>query len=289
MKQFDQRVAVITGAASGIGLALANAAAARGMKLVLADVDKAALDRAADALRTDGSQVLAMPTDVSEPEQVQALADAAMAEYGAVHLLCNNAGVGGGGCLWEMDLDYWHWVINVNLWGVVHGIRSFTPLLLEQDEAHIVNTASIAGLMSAPGTGPYTVSKHAVVSLSEMLHGELKAATGNVGVSVLCPSFVNTSIYSSERHRPEDPANPPDAATLAEREAVEALGKAFFDDAGIPPERIAELVFEGIQAKDFYLLSHPQGSREQIEKRMRAILDNGHPGVSGAGDFPIQL
>ena len=288
MKQFAQRVAVITGAGSGIGLALAKAGAARGMKLVLADVDESALNSAADALRGAGSQVLAVPTDVSQPEQVQALADAAMAEYGAVHLLCNNAGVGAGGCLWEMDLDYWHWVI-VNLWGVVHGIRSFTPLLLEQDEAHIVNTASIAGLMSAPGTGPYTVSKHAVVSLTEMLHGELKAATGNVGVSVLCPSFVNTSIYSSERNRPEDPANPPDAATLAERKEVEAMTKAFFDDAGIPPEHIAELVFEGVQAGDFYLLSHPQGSREQIQKRMRAILDNGQPGASGAGDFPIQL
>lgn len=289
MKQFKERVAVITGAASGIGLALSRAAAGRGMKLVLADLDAATLDSAADQLRSAGAEVLAVPTDVSQPEQVQALADAAIAHYGAVHLLCNNAGVGGGGCLWEMDLDYWHWVINVNLWGVVHGIRSFTPLLLAQEEAHIVNTASIAGLMSAPGTGPYTVSKHAVVSLSEMLHGELKAATGNVGVSVLCPSFVNTSIYASERHRPQDPDNPPSAAELAERAEVEAMTKAFFDDAGIAPESIAELVFDGIQAGDFYLLSHPQGSREQIEKRMRAILDNGQPGVSGAGEFPIQL
>jgi NAD(P)-dependent dehydrogenase (short-subunit alcohol dehydrogenase family) len=257
------------------------------MNLVLADTDVAALEQVRKLLTQAGADVVAHATDVSSQDSVQALADTTMEHFGAVHLLVNNAGVGGGGCLWELDLDYWHWVINVNLWGVIHGIRSFTPLLLQQEEAHIVNTASIAGLMSAPGTGPYTVSKHAVVSLSEMLYGEIKQVQGNVGVSVLCPSFVNTNIYASERHRPEDPDNPPSAEELSQRREIEELTRDFFDSSGMDPARVASQVFDAVSAGRFYILTHPEGSKAEIEKRMRAILDDGHPSASGPEAFPV--
>lgn len=292
MKSFQGKVAVITGAASGIGLALAHKAAAEGMKVVIADINSEQLEEAADAIRsaqahTPGCEVITSVTDVANADAVHNLARLATESFGGVHLLCNNAGVGGGGKCWELDLDYWDWVLNINLRGVINGIREFTPHMLAQNEGHIVNTASIAGLMSAPDTGPYTVSKHAVVALSEILAGDLRrAGADNVGVSVLCPSFVNTNIYRSERNRPvsEEQANNPER--LAELDFIEEMAGSLFSTA-MPTAAVADLVFEGMRSGRFYILTHPEGSREQVRKRMQTILDDGYPSVAGPEDFPL--
>ena len=204
MKPYEGRVAVITGAGSGIGLGIARRCAAQGMHLILADIEKQALEQAEKELAgLAAGRIISRVTDVGDSTQVQALAETAFTEFGAVHLLVNNAGVGGGGrnC-WELELDYWQWVLNVNLWGVIHGIKYFTQKMLQQDSGHIVNTASVAGLMSAPGSAAYNVSKHSVVTLSETLYNELRNAGSAIGVSVLCPSFVDTRIYAAERNMP---------------------------------------------------------------------------------------
>ncbi|MDZ7632562.1 MAG: SDR family NAD(P)-dependent oxidoreductase [Gemmatimonadaceae bacterium] len=196
-------VAVITGAGSGFGREFARLGAARAMKLVLADINQEALDATVQEMQDAGVEVIGVRTDVSKAEQVQALADAAMARFGAVHLLFNNAGVGSGGFVWESTDADWQWVMGVNVWSVIHGIRIFTPLMLAHGEpAHIVNTASAAGLISAPNMGIYNVSKHAVVALSETLHQDLTLVGANIGVSVLCPAFVPTGIAQSHRNRP---------------------------------------------------------------------------------------
>ena len=289
MKNFANKVAVITGAASGIGLGLAKHAAKQGMKLVIADIEEQPLQQAVSTLRTLGAtDVLAIKTDVSSAEQMDALATQTIDRYGAVHLLFNNAGVGGGGCMWEMDTDYWEWVLGVNLWGVIHGIRTFTKIMVEQKEGHIVNTASIAGLMSAPNTGPYTVSKHAVVGLSETLYGELRNADANVGVSVLCPAYVDTKIYASERNRPLDDAIKNDPARIAEQKAIEEMASEFFGSAAMPTDNVARQVFDAIENERFYILTHPKGSQQQVEKRMRTILEGGNPSVTGPEEFPLE-
>lgn len=285
MQTFQDKVAVITGAASGIGLGLAQAAAARGMKLVLADIEAAALDAAATALRDNGAVVHAVVTDVADAAAMENLERETLQAFNAVHLVFNNAGVGGGGCLWELDTDYWQWVLGANLWGVIHGVRVFTKHLIAQGEGHIVNTASVAGLMSAPGTGPYTVSKHAVVALSEVLYGELRNAGATVGVSVLCPSFVNTRIYAAERNRPLPEAQKNDPTRIAERQALEELAGAFFQQA-LSPEAVAEQVFEAIVQKRFYVLPHA-GIKTQAESRLQAILNDGAPTARGPEDFPL--
>src|SRR5215213_2544837 len=203
MKEFSGKVAVITGAASGIGRGLAEACAREGMKVVLADVDEAALAQAERELKDAGAEVLAVRTDVSKADDVEALARRALDAFGAVHLLFNNAGVGAGTTVWESTLADWEWVLGVNLWGVIHGVRTFVPLMLEQaDECHIVNTASMAGLVSGPALGVYKVTKHGVVALSETLCCELAIMRSKIGVSVLCPGGVNTRIMDSERVRP---------------------------------------------------------------------------------------
>src|SRR5690606_6133975 len=202
------KVAVVTGAASGFGRAFAQRGAALGMKLVLADVQQEALAQVAAELTQQGIDVLSVPCDVSQAEQVQALADAAMARFGAVHLLFNNAGVGTGGLLWESSAADWEWVLGVNLFGVIHGVRIFTPLMLASAKhdsgyrGHIVNTASVAGLQNAPTMGVYNVSKHAVVSLTETLFQDLRIIDAPIGVSLLCPYFVPTGIHQSARNRP---------------------------------------------------------------------------------------
>jgi NAD(P)-dependent dehydrogenase (short-subunit alcohol dehydrogenase family) len=270
VKDFQGRVAVITGAASGIGLALANEAAAQGMKLAVADIDDAALAAAAGDLRAQGAEVLTVPTDVRDPKAVDDLRDATLSAHGAIHLVCNNAGVGGGGRSWEAPLEMWRWVIDVDLWSVIHGVRTFVPVLLEQGEGHVVNTASAAGLTAVPGMGPYTVAKHGVVALTETLAQEL-AGTG-VGASVLCPSFVRTRIHEVERHAPADllerwgPRDTPEAET----------GRQFMKsmiDAGIDPAEVARKVFTAVQAGRVHILTHPE-SRQWVEARLQAILDD---------------
>jgi NAD(P)-dependent dehydrogenase (short-subunit alcohol dehydrogenase family) len=272
MQEFRDKVAVITGAASGIGRALAERSAQEGMKVVLADVEQAALARAAQELGATGAQVLAVRTDVSRAEEVEALARKTLDAFGAVHLLCNNAGVGAGTTIWDSTLADWQWVLGVNLWGVIHGVRVFAPIMLAQDtECHIVNTASVAGLLPYHPSAIYQVSKHAVVALSEHLHYSLAERGAKVKASVLCPGWVNTRIMDSARNRPAELQNAPDAEALSpELEAAEEEMRRAAE-AGVPPRIVAEQVFAAIRAEQLYILTHPE-LNPHIQKRVDHIL-----------------
>ena len=277
MKEFRGKVAVITGAASGIGRGLAEHCAQEGMKVVLADVDEAALTQAERELKDAGAEVLAVRTDVSKADDVEALARRALGAFGAVHLLFNNAGVGAGTTVWESTLADWEWVLGVNLWGVIHGVRTFVPLMLEQaDECHIVNTASMAGLVSGPALGVYKVTKHGVVSLSETLCCELAAVTPNVKVSVLCPAGVNTNVMDSERNRPAELRNASagQSAHPAVRQSEEMLRRLVA--TGMPPSEVAAAVFDAIRDGRFYILTHPTW-KPLVRKRMEDILQERTP------------
>jgi NAD(P)-dependent dehydrogenase (short-subunit alcohol dehydrogenase family) len=282
VKQLAGRVAVVTGGASGIGRGMAEAFIAEGMKVVLADVERPALDKLAEELRAGGADVIGVECDVSKQEAVDRLARETLDAFGAVHVLCNNAGVGGGAPvpLWESPLEDWDWVLGVNLMGVVHGIRSFVPIMVEQgDEGHVVSTASMAGLV--PGSGIYGVSKHAVVALSEALFGALTQRGEKLRVSVLCPGWVNTRILESERNRPEAPREDPgELAPQFEmmRQFVEARLKA-----GLDPLEVGRMVVDAIRAERFYVLTHPW--QNMIEQRMQNILQDRDPvGSMPAGE-----
>lgn len=273
MLELSGRVAVITGAASGFGREFARLGASQGMKLVLADVDRAGL--AALERELAGTPCITVPTDVSRAEDVAQLAQRTMKEFGAVHLLFNNAGVGSGGLIWESSLADWQWVLGVNLWGVIHGIREFVPLMLAQDcECHVVNTASVAGLLSPPGMGVYNVSKHAVVTLSETLFHDLRLAGSKIGASVLCPAFVPTGIHQSERNRPEELRNA-EPLTASQRTAREATTKAV-TSGRVTAAQVAELTFEAIRANRFYVLSHPK-ILDSVGLRLQDILELRNP------------
>lgn len=277
MKDLKGKVAVVTGAASGIGLGLAKHALQEGMRVVLAGVRESTLTAAHKELSRISDQILVVPTDVSKAEDVEALADAAFAHFGGVHLLINNAGVGGGGPVASSTLADWEWMIGVNLWGVIHGMRSFTPRMIRQGEpCHIVNTASIAGLITYPGGGIYQATKHAVVALSETFHMEMQAANLPVGVSVLCPGFVRTQIMDSMRNRPQALVNPP-AETPPTPQQIEMHErfKAAIDN-GMEPAEVAAQTFNAIREKRFYVLTHPE-HRPQIAARMENILAERNP------------
>ncbi len=282
MNDYKGKVAVITGGASGFGLEFARVGAARGMKLVLADVQQDALDSARAELEAAGAEVLAMRCDVRTADAVQALADATMARFGAVHLLFNNAGVGAGGLIWENTQADWEWVLGVNLWGVIHGMRIFTPLMLacaQKDpsyQGHIVNTASMAGLLNAPTMGIYNVSKHAVVSLSESLYQDLKLVDAPIGASVLCPYFVPTGISHSHRNRPEDVQNAPAPATASQR-AAQAMSEKAVSSGKVSAADVAGMTFEAIDAGQFYIYSHPQ-ALANVQQRMEEIVTIRNPG-----------
>lgn len=288
MKEFKNKVAVITGGASGIGLAIAQEAAARGMKLVIADIEDSALDAARDEFSARGVEVLAVKTDVTDVQQMQMLAEQTIDKFGAIHLLVNNAGVGGvAGPIWETELSDWTWVLNVNMNGVINGSYVFAKIMVEQNEGHIVNTASVAGLMSASGMGGYTVSKHAVVALSEVLYGDFQTAGSKVDVSVLCPSYIATNIGTSDRNRPD--AAPLDELTPEEEEKQaqrKAYSKKFFDEIGMPPVEVASKVFSALENRQFYILTHPVGTKEKVTDRMSAILNDSHPPKLGSDGFP---
>ena len=274
MKDFKDKVAVITGAASGIGRALADRCVQEGMKAVLADVEAEPLATAEASLKASGATVLAVQTDVSQVRDVEALAQKTMEAFGAVHVLCNNAGVGTEAAVWESTLAEWEWIVGVNLWGVVHGVRVFVPLMLAQDaECHIVNTASTAGLISGPGLGAYKVTKHGVVTLSETLHHELAERGAKVKVSVLCPGIVNTRIMESARNRPGDlpPTGPRGPASEERWEALRRLVPA-----GMPAAQVADAVFEALRKDRFYILTHPEG-KEAVRTRMEDILQERPP------------
>jgi NAD(P)-dependent dehydrogenase (short-subunit alcohol dehydrogenase family) len=267
---------VVTGAASGIGHAMAEAFAAQGMRVVLADVEVGALGRATAALRASGATVLAVPADVSKGEQVQVLADRAVAEFGRVDVVCNNAGVALSGPIWEHTVADWEWLLGVNLWGVIHGVRTFVPLMLRQGgEGHVVNTASIAGLTSNPFMGPYNVSKHAVVTLSETLHKELGLLGHPVKVSVLCPGFVATRILESERNRPAGLQN----ATAGMRDpGFEEMARNALA-AGIQPAQAAAQVVDAITQERFWVLTHPEYV-SLVRARMEDVVEGRNPAAT---------
>jgi len=274
MQEFTGKVAVITGAASGIGRALADRCAQEGMRVVLADIEALPLRQAEAEMKASGATTLAVETDVSRHQDVADLAQRTLDTFGAVHLLFNNAGVGGGGSVWGSSLEDWEWILGVNLWGVIHGVRTFTPLMLAQDtEGHIVNTASVAGLISAPGMGIYKVSKHGVVSLSETLSHELALRQAKVKVSVLCPGFVNTRILDSARNRPAG-SPVPDTLEPADAAVREIVRQGI--ETGIPPNQVADIVFAAIREEKFYILTHPEYGAA-IQLRMEDILQERNP------------
>ena len=273
MDELSGKVAVVTGAASGIGLAMARAFVAEGMQVVLADIEADALDKAI-ADMPEGAEVLAVVCDVSDGAAVDALRDAAVERFGAVHVVCNNAGVSTGGLIWTLTEADWEWTLGVNLWGVIHGVRAFTPLLIEQGEGHIVNTASMAGLISAGFMAAYNVSKHGVVALSETLQSDLEmaGATG-VGVSVLCPGWVNTQIHEAARNRPDElggDGRPGMDEGMREHIAGIIAG-------GIDPAEVAALVVDAIRTRRFSILTHPDWA-PLVTARAERLVSGAAPG-----------
>ena len=279
MKTFKGGTAVITGAGSGFGLEASRLAAQRGMNVVMADVQQDALDRAAAAVRALGAEVLPYRLDVAHAAEVEALGAATKARFGAPSIVFNNAGVGAGGLIWENSVADWEWVIGVNLMGVAHGLRVFTPMMLAAAakdpgyEGHIVNTASMAGLLNAPNMGIYNASKHAVVSMSETLYQDLHLVTDQIGASVLCPFFVPTGITESQRNRPDDlPAEAPTRSQL--------IGKAMTDRAvgrgKVSAADVAQFVFDAIEARRFYIYSHPK-SLASVQTRLEDVVQGRNP------------
>ena len=279
MKDLTGRVAVITGAASGIGLAMANHFANAGMQLVLADVDGAALTQASDGLRASGATTLAVTTDVSSETQVKNLADAAYATFGAVHVVCNNAGVATPALrtfAWETRLSDWEWIHKVNFMGVLYGVREFVPRMLAGgEEGHVVNTASVAGLIS--GGNPYFVSKHAVACFTEGLYKDLKGLGSRVSASVLCPGLIRTAIIDAERNRPAafGPATDVGALPTAIRAMSDNFRAAL--DAGFDPAVVAAAAVSAIQEDRFYIIPAQQHLLEVIALRMQDILEQRNP------------
>jgi NAD(P)-dependent dehydrogenase (short-subunit alcohol dehydrogenase family) len=277
MKEFRGKVAVITGGASGIGYAISERCVKEGMKVVVADIEKAALTQAEKALKSGGANILTVQTDVSKAKDVEVLARKAFDAYGKVHLLFNNAGVDQHGTVWERTLADWQWVIGVNLWGVIHGVRFFVPMMLEQNtEGHIVNTSSIAGLISGPNMGIYNASKLGVLSLSQTLYHELAMAGSKIKVSVLCPGFVNTRIMDAARNRPVELQNDP---TEEKREPEFGKQEQLMREktqGGMSPNQVADSVFDAIINEKFYIFTHPE-LKDVVRIRMEEILLERNP------------
>ena len=269
----------MTGAGSGFGLACARLGAQLGMNLVLVDVQRDALDAAVAELTATGVTVIARCVDVSNAEQMQTLAHDVYTQLGAPHLLFNNAGVGSGGLVWENSLADWQWVLGVNLWGVIHGVRLFTPMMLQaakQDpryQGHIVNTASMAGLLTPPNMGVYNVSKHAVVALTETLYQDLHLVTDQVSASVVCPYFVPTGIGDSQRNRPD--ALQSSTPTASQRISQAMLDKAVHSGK-VSAAEVAQKIFDAVAANQFYIYSHPQ-ALGNVQQRMQAIVSQQQP------------
>jgi NAD(P)-dependent dehydrogenase (short-subunit alcohol dehydrogenase family) len=273
MKQLKGKVAAVTGAASGLGRSMALAFATEGMDLALADVDEKNLGAVEEEVRSKGVRTITQRVDVSRAEDVESFRDQTLSRLGGIHLVCNNAGVSPLSAVWEASVADWQWILGVNLWGVIHGVRAFTPHLIAQNEGHIVNTASVAGLISPPGSGAYNVTKHAVVTLSESLVHDLRERKSAVGVSVLCPAYVPTGIVDSERSRPKDlPAAEKSKETLA-REAM--LRKAV-SSGKVSADQVAQAVVAAVKEERFYILTHPR-IKGAIQARMEDILEERAP------------
>jgi NADP-dependent 3-hydroxy acid dehydrogenase YdfG len=283
MKELRDKVAVITGAASGIGRSLAVCAVQEGMRVVLADIEESALARTESEMKAMGATVLSVVTDVSKAADIEALAQRTLDAFGAVHLLCNNAGVGKAGTIWEVSPAEWAWHINVNLWGVIHGVRTFVPIMLAQDtECHILNTSSVTGIVAYPGLGVYQVTKAGIVSLSETLYLELLLCEAKIGVSVLCPGLVNTRIWDCERTRSAEQREKgvglmEDPDDLARKEG---LRKAM--ENGMDPRQVADCAFDAIKAGRFYILTHA-AENHLVRARTENMLLGGQPPPPGFG------
>ena len=280
MKEFSGKVAVITGAASGIGRGLADRCVEQSMKVVLADLDEEGLAQAESELQAKGATTLTVPTDVSKAEDVETLAQKTLDAFGGVHLLFNNAGVGSGGSVWEIPLAEWQWVMGVNLWGVIHGVRTFVPLMLDQEsECHVVNTASMAGLLADRGFGVYCVSKHGVVALSEILHHELAHAEAKVKVSVLCPGYVKTGIFANiSKLRPAESQTDSHAQPMSAEEEESRWHEIAESRKVLPVEAIAEAVFDAICDERFYVFTHPE-LKPRIQSHMENVLNVRNPTI----------
>jgi NAD(P)-dependent dehydrogenase (short-subunit alcohol dehydrogenase family) len=286
VRQFRDRVAVVTGAASGIGRALALRFAAEGMRVVLADIEELPLHQVVREIREAGGTAVGVRADVARHEDVDALATATISEFGAVHVLCNNAGVGGGTDFAKIPLDVWEWVLGVDLWGVIYGCRAFLPYLTEQDEAHIVNTSSMAALNGHPlGLAPYTVAKFGVLGLSQNLFFEMQATGGRVGVSVLVPGLTRTRIFDSDRNRPAGvaAANPSSFMKTSRAMVADALREA------MDPGQTAQFVLDAIRERRFYILPHPEEALDMAAQQLRWMRDNiplePGPGVARTADL----
>jgi NAD(P)-dependent dehydrogenase (short-subunit alcohol dehydrogenase family) len=283
MDQLEDKVAVVTGGGSGIGRAVATQLAGAGMHVVVADIQQDALDATVAELVAAGHRAIGVRTDVSDGDSVEALAEATVAEFGAVHLVHNNAGVGVGGPVWTHTERDWNWVLGVNLWGVIHGIRAFVPRMLEQGgPAHVVNTASMAGLISVPYLGAYNVSKHGVVTLSETLHRDLRLVGSDIGVSVLCPGLVMTNIFESQRNRPEELADDGGSAGLSALLDGAGDGAATEDALGafgqvLSPDDVGAAVLDAVRADRFYILTHPDSTEALVRTRCDDIVEARHP------------
>ena len=281
MKTFAGRTAVITGAGSGFGLEVARLCATRGMNLVLVDVQADALDRAATELRGAGADTMAERVDVSDAAAMERLAAAVAQRFGAPGLVFNNAGIGAGGLIWENTLKDWEWVLGVNLMGVIHGVRLFTPMMLEAErrdpsyEGHIVNTASMAGLVNMPNMGVYNVSKHAVVSVSETLYQDLRLVSDRIGASVLCPFFVPTGIRDSGRNRPQELSNPAGTPTRSQLIAQAMTDKAV-GSGKLSAAMVAQFVLDAVRDDRFYIYSHPN-ALGSVQTRMEDVLQGRNP------------
>ena len=279
INDFQGKTAVLTGAGSGFGLECARIGARLGMNLVLLDVQQDALDKAAAELQALGVQVMAHKVDVGSSAAMEVLAAQVKARFGAPHFVFNNAGVAAGGLVWENTVADWNWVLGVNLWGVIHGVRLFTPMMLEAAkddpsyQGHIVNTASMAGLLTPPNMGVYNVSKHAVVSLTETLYQDLSLVTDQISASVLCPYFVPTGISHSERNRPADLAA---AKPTASQLIGQAMSEKAVSSGKVTAADVAQKVFDAVRSGQFYIYSHPQ-ALGNVQQRMEAIVMGQNP------------
>lgn len=287
MKEFRDKVAVITGAASGIGQGIAERCADEGMKIVLADVEKSALSKAEKALRSKGVQVLSVLTDVSKENEVETLAKKTIDKFGQVDLLVNNAGVVAGNTIWESTSSDWEWVMGVNLWGVIHGLRSFIPIMLKQKtESYIVNNASATGLVSYGLSAPYQVTKHAVVALSENLYYSLKQQKTNINVSVLCSGWVNTRVLNSGRNRPSKLKDASKKKTVGQENIARYVKKMRQSiQEGMSPHEVADFVLKAMENKQFYIFTHPSETTPLVKQRMENLLHGQNPSDVNIEDF----
>ena len=272
MKEFMDKVAVITGAASGIGFGIAERCAQEGMRVVLAGINLENLNKAEKELKQIGTQTLCVQTDVSKREDIETLAKKTIDNFGAVHLLVNNAGMGAGLSIWESTWSDWEWVMGVNLWGIIYGVKVFVPIMLEQDEqCHIVNTSSIAGLLPYHPSAPYQVTKHAVVALTENLQYSLMQKKSKIRASVLCPGYVKTRILGAERNRPKELQNEPVKLSPEQAAILQYLQESI--DAGISPQDVAEILFRAIKEERLYINTNPE-LNSRVQERMNNIMQS---------------